>query len=224
MTCRSLIFGDIHGCDIALETILEHAAVTADDTMVFLGDAVDRGPDSRRVLDLIVKLQHVCRVVFVLGNHEEMLLDVLDGGDARRWLRHGGSATLKSYGGTLAQFPKDHQDLLANAVPYWQDHANICVHANIEPGIELSQQQPDWLRWQSLTGMEFPHPSGRRVICGHTGIPGGLPKVGEGWVCLDTLAYKGGYLTCLDAESGEFFQSQQSGIYRSGVYLQDLER
>jgi serine/threonine protein phosphatase 1 len=223
VTARVLVWGDIHGCDLALETILDRIAVTRDDTLVFLGDAVDRGPASRQVLEKIVELRRAFNVVFVLGNHEEMLLDAIAGRGMDRWLRFGGAATLRSYGGTLSQFPEDHLELLNCAVAYWEDHTNICVHANLEPGVELSQQQPDWLRWQSLTGMEFPHPSGKRVLCGHSGIPGGLPSVGAGWVCLDTLAYKGGFLTCLDTVSGAIFQAQQSGSYRSGITLRDLE-
>jgi serine/threonine protein phosphatase 1 len=175
------------------------------------------------VLEKILELQRHCRVVLVLGNHEEMFLDALEGKGVDRWLRYGGSATLKSYGGTLQRFPLNHWNLLKQAVPYWEDHANIGVHANLEPGVELAHQQPDWLRWQSLTGMEFPHPSGRRVLCGHSAIPGGLPSVRSGWVCLDTLAYKGGYLTCVNVVSGAIYQAQQTGTFRSGIFLNDLE-
>lgn len=222
MAARVLVIGDIHGCDRAFETMLDRVAITSDDTVVLLGDVVDRGPESRRVMDQILELEKACTVEFVMGNHEVMLLDALSGHGSDRWLRFGGAATLESYGGTLSNFPETHYALLLRALPYWEDHANISIHANLEPGVELPDQQPEWLYWQSLTGMEYPHPSGKQVICGHSGITGGLPMVRDGWVCLDTLAYQGSYLTCLDAGSGALYQSQQSGNFRSGICLNDL--
>ncbi|MBS0205653.1 MAG: metallophosphoesterase [Planctomycetes bacterium] len=222
MTHRVLALGDIHGCDVALETLLDRIELTTDDTVVILGDAIDRGPGSRQVLERIIGLQTVCQVEFVLGNHEEMLLDALAGVRGDRWLRYGGNATLRSYGGTLDRFPDDHRLLLEQARSYWENESTIGIHANLEPGVDLANQQPQWLRWQSLTGMEFPHPSGRQVVCGHSGIPDGLPAIGDGWVCIDTLAYSGGYLTCLDTETGEIFQSQQTGAFRGGVFIQEL--
>lgn len=222
MTGRVLVFGDIHGCDRAFATMLDHLAVNSTDTVVLLGDVVDRGPDSRGVIEKILDVQKACSLVFVLGNHEEMLLDALEGHPSQRWLRSGGAATVESYGGTLANFPETHYELLHNALSYWENPTNICIHANLEPGVELSEQQPEWLRWQRLTGMEYPHPSGKLVVCGHSGISGGLPVMSDGWVCLDTLAYQGSFLTCLDAKSGALFQSQQSGGFRCGICLSDL--
>ena len=212
----------MHGCDVALESILDNVEIASNDTLVFLGDVVDRGPNSRRALDIILGLQNACDVVFVMGNHEEMMLDALSGRGTERWLRFGGASTLSSYGGDLANVPDTHRELLADAVQYWEDDANIGVHANLEPGVSLADQQPEWLRWQALTGMEFPHFSGKRVLCGHSGIPNGLPAIGDGWVCLDTLAYAGGCLTCLNTETGAIYQAQQSGKFRSGICLGDL--
>ena len=222
MSGRTFFIGDVHGCDVALQTLLETLALTADDTAVFLGDLIDRGPDSNRVIEQIVELQKTCHVEVVLGNHEEMLLNALEGQGAQQWLKFGGASTLESYGGTLAKFPATHLELLCRAVPYWQNDTHIAVHANLEPEVELSRQQPEWLRWQRLTGMEYPHSSGRLIVCGHSGIMGGWPAVRDGWVCLDTLAYKGGYLTCLEGETGMISQTQQSGATRLGVRLSDL--
>jgi serine/threonine protein phosphatase 1 len=151
-----------------------------------------------------------------------MLLDVLAGVRPNLWLQHGGVATLDSYGGSLASIPDLHLELLAHAVPYWESSSAICVHANLEPGVELAEQRPEWLRWQPLTGFEFPHPSGKRVVCGHTGLPNGLPMVRDGWVCLDTLAYTGRHLTCLNIDSGEILQANQSGEFRE-FHLNDVQ-
>ena len=219
---RTFVVGDIHGCHVALEQLLEHLQLRSPDVFVVLGDAVDRGPGSRQVLDQMLHVEQVCRLVYVLGNHEEMMLDVLAGGRPNLWLRNGGTATLDSYGGDVGRIPDNHLELLERTVDYWESSAVICIHANLEPGVELSDQRPEWLRWQALTGFEFPHPSGKLVVCGHTGQPSGLPMVRDRWICLDTLAYSGRYLSCLEVETGMIFQSQQSGEFRE-LHLDDLQ-
>jgi serine/threonine protein phosphatase 1 len=220
---RVLALGDIHGCDVALDVLLEKVAPGRDDTLVVLGDAVDRGPQTRNVIERLIDVGSACRLVFILGNHEEMMLEALSGAlPPTDWLRYGGREMLESYGGHPDQIPDSHHAFFAAAVPYFETGTEIFVHANLEPGIPLEEQTPRWLRWERLTGRERPHPSGRRVICGHTAIPNGLPVVFEGWVCIDTLAYRGQYLTCLDVGSNVIYQAQQSGTLRYGVTLNDL--
>lgn len=211
---RLIVVGDIHGCDVALRTLLDRLQLQPADQFVVLGDAIDRGPQSSEVLELLVQVADSCQLTFVLGNHEEMLLDILAGDRPDRWLQHGGAATLDSYGGDLAAIPERHLKLLGSAVDYWESPSTICIHANLEPGVALADQSHDWLRWQRLTGMEYPHPSGKMVLCGHTGQRSGLPMVGDGWICLDTLAYAGKFLTCLVVDSWRFLQASQIGGYR----------
>jgi calcineurin-like phosphoesterase family protein len=222
MKDRVLVVGDIHGCDVALAVLLSRLELGSNDTLVVLGDAVDRGPGSCRVLDQLVEVRQSSRLIYLMGNHEEMMLDTLSGRRSNMWLRHGGMATLNSYGGSLANIPDDHLELLNQMLPYWESPSDICVHASLEPGVDLADQQPEWLRWQKLTGLEFAHPSGKRILCGHSGISTGLPAILDGWICLDTLAYEGGFLTCIDASTGEISQSQQSGAFRGGLLLDDL--
>lgn len=223
MPGRTLIIGDIHGCDVALETLLAMLAPRAADTVVLLGDLIDRGPDSRKVVEILLELREGCRLISILGNHEEMLLDALQ--DPERsplWWEYGGRETVLSYGGRIENVPQEHTEFLASGLPFWETDAAICVHANLEPGVPLEQQLAHWLRWQRLTGRERPHPSGKRVICGHTPQPSGLPALLDGWVCLDTLAYAGLYLTALDLESGEIYQARQTGQSRHGAMLEDF--
>lgn len=219
---RRFAIGDIHGCARALEILLERMRLTSDDTVIVLGDAVDRGPDSNRVLDQLIDVRQHCGLVYILGNHEEMMLNAIEGMNKSEWLRHGGSATLMSYGSDLANIPDEHLELIDATVRYWEGPTEICVHANLEPGVELRHQRSSWLRWQKLSGREFPHPSGKRVICGHSAVGYGAPTCKEGWVCLDTMAYGGGFLTGLELASGEIFQSRQTGEFRGGVYLHEL--
>ena len=88
---RILAIGDVHGCHRALDTLLGVLALTSSDTVVFLGDAVDRGPDSKLVVDRILSLRDTCKVIFITGNHEEMMRDAISGrGLVNQWLRAGG--------------------------------------------------------------------------------------------------------------------------------------
>jgi serine/threonine protein phosphatase 1 len=138
-------------------------------------------------------------------------------------LRHGGTATLESYGADLRNIPDEHLDLVESAVDYWEGPNEICVHANLEPGVKLNEQRAFWLRWQKLSGQEFPHDSGKRVICGHSGVGYGAPVIQNGWICLDTLAYGGGLLSAMWLETGEIMQARQNGEFRAGVYVHELE-
>lgn len=219
---RGFVVGDIHGCARALDVLIGQMDLSSRDFVVVLGDAIDRGPDSRRVLEALLEVRNTSQLIYILGNHEEMMLSALRGQRTNEWLRHGGTATLDSYGADPGNIPQSHLDLLASAVDYWEGPTAICVHANLEPGVELNQQRTQWLRWQKLCGREFPHPSGKRVICGHSGTGYGAPIVKDGWVCLDTMAYKGGLLSAMDLQTGEIMQAGQKGEFRRGVYVDEL--
>lgn len=96
---RLLAIGDIHGCHIAFDTLLEHLSILPTDTVVVLGDVIDRGPGTRQVIDRLLELRQQCRLVFLMGNHEEMFLGSLAVEGVREsWLGFGGWETLQSYG------------------------------------------------------------------------------------------------------------------------------
>ena len=103
---RTIAIGDIHGCSAALRAILDAIRPMPDDLIVTLGDYVDRGPDSRGVLERLIELAGECRLVPILGNHDDMLIQALDGLHATTFLAMGGTATLASYGGSA---PEDLQ-------------------------------------------------------------------------------------------------------------------
>lgn len=224
MAQRLFAIGDIHGCDVALDVLLSNLAVTADDTFVVLGDVVDRGPQSRRVVDMLLQLQSNCRLVFILGNHEQMMFEALDGGPAAQvWQRYGGKETLASYGGRLELVPPEHITFLRSGQDYWETDRDIFVHAAIDPDVPLESQQIECLRWSRISGLEPPHVSGKRVICGHSTQHSGIPLILDGWVCIDTWAYGAGWLTALDVSTNQVFQTQQqSGRFRGGVTLEEL--
>lgn len=220
---RSFAIGDIHGCATAFDRLIELMDLVEDDRVIILGDAIDRGPDSYRVLETLIELQQDCELIYIMGNHEEMMLSAMEGRGVEEWLRHGGLATLESYGGRFDDIPDSHLELLDSTVRYWEGPCEICIHANLEPGVELEQQRSTWLRWNKLSGREFPHPSGKLVICGHSGILGGVPLYGNGWLCLDTLVYGGGPLSSLNLTTQEILQSRENGESRRGVYLSELK-
>lgn len=100
MAGRILALGDIHGCNQALVLLLSLVQLTAIDTLVVLGDAIDRGPESRQVIDQLLSVKQTCKLIFLMGNHEQMLRDVLMGqGLFGAWQDVGGRETLHSYGG-----------------------------------------------------------------------------------------------------------------------------
>ncbi len=219
---RLFALGDIHGCDVALGTVLSKLELRDDDTVVILGDVVDRGPGTKQAIDQLLHLQSRCNVIFLKGNHEEMMLDSFDGGSVERaWLSYGGHETLMSYGGSYDMVPSAHLDFLKSGLDYWESDTAIFTHANLEPGVALEDQTAEWLRWTRLTGFERPHPSGKQVICGHTAQQSGLPLVLDGWACLDTWVYGEGSLTCLDVLTGEFMQAKQDGSFRDGLNIQE---
>lgn len=218
---RHLAIGDIHGCITALTTLLEFVEVRPTDTIVTLGDYVDRGPDSRAVVDCVMELSRTVRLIPLRGNHEIMMLDARDSDSWREaWLRYGGRATLQSYGqgdGDNASFtgiPDSHMDFLENKLRrYYECDTHFFVHANADPTVELRNQSDAALFWQKYRNPE-PHCSGKIMVCGHTVQDSGLPSGNGHSVCIDTWAYGSGWLSCLDVGTGTIWQANEAGERR----------
>ena len=221
---RVLAIGDVHGCLGQLDDLLAWVDPTRADDLVFLGDYVDRGPDTRGVLNRLIELKQARPVVCLRGNHEVMMLAARDGGrsDRKMWLGVGGVQALGSYGpapgvtGTLDDVPGGHWEFLENElVPYHETDRFIFVHAGVTYSDKMDEQPSSVLYWEFL-GDQMMHYSGKQVICGHSSQRSGLPKVIPGAVCIDTCAYSGGWLTCLDALSGRYWQVDALGRKREG--------
>lgn len=214
---RIIAIGDIHGCSTALATLIGTIQPTPLDTIVFLGDYIDRGPDSRGVIEQVIRLADQCQVVPLLGNHEEMLLGALEGKDNLRfWLKLGGRETLDSYGtgDDVKKIPQQHIEFIRGCRNYYETVSHIFVHAYYDPDLPLHQQRWDGLRWASLPPEPKPHCSGKVAIVGHT-----AQKSGEvldlGCVeCIDTYCHGGGWLTGLDVERGRVWQANEAGVVR----------
>ena len=225
MPPRTIAIGDIHGCAPALNALLDRIRPRPDETIVTLGDYVNRGPDSRGVLDRLLALEHECRLVPILGNHDHVLLSALKG-EPRAFadlIDMGGKATLASYGAgriteaDLKRIPEAHRDFLRRCRDYYETPTHLFVHAQYDPDLAMDQQSPLWLRWESLRdGIPDPHASGKRAIVGHSSQKSGEILDRGHIVCIDTFCYGGGWLTALDVDTGETWQVDRLGRPRPG--------
>jgi serine/threonine protein phosphatase 1 len=221
-------FGDIHGELEKLDELLEEIAPTREDQLVFLGDYIDRGPDSPGVIDRMIELreQHSC--TFLLGNHESMLLDFLGwtddayfGGDA--FLLNGGDRTLAAYGyfdrehtdREGFQLPKAHEDFLLGLKLSHLDGNYLFVHAGLDNhqlgcgdlAYALRKSRPVDVLWNRTAG-DHTHDLGVTLIYGHTPSE----DFGVRWnspfsIGLDTGAVYGGPLTAIRLPDEKIFQA-----------------
>lgn len=219
MSGRLIAIGDIHGCATALDAILGAIAPTSADTLVALGDYVDRGPDSKGVIDRLIEVGEQCQLIPLLGNHEEMMLDVVrDKRPPYRWLQYGGVDTLDSYrfGGDMSVIPQSHHDFFAACRDFYESDEHFFVHANYDPNLPLEETPQFVLRWQKLTdSTPGPHVNAKRAIMGHTHDRGGeIFDIGH-LACIDTYCYGGGWLTALEVRTGELWQANLEGELNS---------
>jgi len=220
MPGRTIAVGDIHGCTAALKAILEAIDPQADDTIVTLGDYIDRGPDSRGTIDTLIELPSRCQLIPLLGNHDEMLLDIRAGRPGfDDWLSFGGGVTLMSYDCRLPEeIPQEHIDFLENCVDYHETDTHIFVHASYVPKLPMDDQPGLALRWDSLRNRPpGPHYSGKLVIAGHTSQKNGeILDLDHYLKCIDTYCYGDGWLTALDVHTGQLWQADKFGKMKSG--------
>jgi serine/threonine protein phosphatase 1 len=218
---RTLAIGDIHGCNTALRQLLCQVQPVRDDRIIFLGDYIDRGPDSRQVIDSLLELKKTCSPVFLRGNHEVMILGAReDFLKSNIWHSYGGLEMASSYGSSFGQdwqaaIPDSHWDFFEQTARFFETENYIFVHANLDPELDLVDQ-PDWLLFWEFFDRIQPHKSGKRVICGHSPQRSGLIKDLGFAVCIDTAVASGGWLTCVDVDSGKYWQANQKGATRTG--------
>lgn len=215
---RTIAIGDLHGYLDAFNALLDAIQPTPDDTIVTLGDYVDRGPDSRGVIERLIQLEGECQLVPLFGNHDQMVLDIADGNSSffLDWLQFGGETTLASYDcASPTDFPKSHLDFLRRCVPWHETDQNIFVHASYISELPMDQQTAEVLRWDSLRyRLPGPHCSGKKAIVGHTSQKNGSPLHLEYLICIDTWIYGDGYLTALNVDSDQILQVDQTGALK----------
>jgi serine/threonine protein phosphatase 1 len=216
---RTIAIGDVHGCSPALEAVLKAIEPVADDTLITLGDYVDRGPDSRGVIEKLLAVAKRCRLIPILGNHEEMMLAIVDEQmPPDDWLRFGGAATVASYGEAapgVPVLPPEHESFIRRCESYYETDTHILLHANYDPQLPMDEQDLSTIRWLSLrTTIPPAHFSGKTVILGHTPSKSG-EVLDLGYLkCIDTYCYGGGWLTALELTTGELWQADRDGRLR----------
>lgn len=198
--------GDIHGCFDQLTEIIASLKIDRQsDTLIFIGDYIDRGPSSRRVIDYLLDLSVSFKnVVYLLGNHEQMLLRYLKGLDTEMYLHNGGASTLLAYGlsrrasalEAIETIPSEHLCFFESLLPFYETEDYIFVHAGLKPGIKLAEQKIHDLLWIRHDFIEADFNFGKRVIFGHT--PRVRPLIEPNKIGIDTGAVFGGRLTCVE--------------------------
>lgn len=223
---RAYVVGDIHGRLDLLEELLEkiHTDIARRSArkvlIVFVGDLIDRGPSSAQVVERLRTYQQPkVRTVFLLGNHEEVLLRILSG-EAEliaKWRWFGGTECLNSYGVDTARLgavgddealeiirraiPKEHVEFLESFDDSCRFGDYLFVHAGIRPGIEVDQQRQSDLRWIRDPFLFDDTDHGFVVVHGHTIRP--EVEIRPNRIGIDTGAYRTGVLTALAIDGSE---------------------
>lgn len=220
---RIYAVGDVHGRDDLLADLLAQIEddiarrPPASNIIVFLGDLIDRGPGSASVVERLRKYRpNGVRLIFLAGNHEEVLLRILDGDDQiiTDWLRFGGAECMQSYGldpkrlrrmasartgaAIRAAVPPAHVEFLRGFDDTFRAGDYLFVHAGIRPGLPIAEQSQVDLRWIREPFLKDSTDHGFLVVHGHTiseGVEEGVNRIG-----IDTGAYHSGVLTAMAAE------------------------
>lgn len=220
---RRVVIGDVHGHYDGLMTLLELISPNADDQVYFLGDLIDRGPQSAQVIEFVKNSAYQS----LLGNHEHLLLEAFPNNQAyppalQAWLQSGGRATISSYDDI--ELLVEHVEWI-RTLPTYLDLGDIwLVHAGVNPTLPIEQQSHQEFCWIRDEFHSTPRPyfSDKLIITGHTitftfpGVTPGAIVRGQGWLGIDTGAYhpKSGWLTALDVTHNQ--------VYQVNVYTQQV--
>ena len=214
---RFYVVGDIHGCLHELDALVGSLPLAAGDTLAFIGDYIDRGPDSHTVVEMLLELQRRrdIETIFLRGNHEDMCLAYLGrhGRWGEAWRLNGGVATLRSYGiptqlagrEAAERFPASHLEFFEALRLTFVGDRFLLVHAGIRPTRPLEAQEPEDLLWIREEFITSPHNLPHTIVFGHTPQRHVLLdppyKIG-----IDTGCVYGGRLTAIELNEGLLHQ------------------
>ncbi len=211
---RKFAIGDIHGCLDKLEDLLGKIDPRPDDRLIFLGDYIDRGENTKGVIDALINRSSHCKCIFLRGNHEDMLIEYMAFGSNRGMFRaNGGDMTVLSYTGKktstgkvlAGMLPLDHRDFMTKLKWMHEDDNYIYVHAGIRAGIPLKMQDAMDLIWIRGEFHETPTGLDKKIIFGH--CPFTKPFIRDDKIGIDTGAVYGRYLTAIELPSERFIFS-----------------
>lgn len=220
---RVYAISDIHGCAGLLQqmfTVIDNDLARLESAVqpihVFLGDYIDRGPASRETIDLLIERGHKHRSVFLKGNHEVFMFEVLkDPTRLSDWKQYGGLQTLTSYGlrptlnpdqeeqtELITEFaykiPADHRSFFNGLRPRFVCGDFFFVHAGVKPGVPLEQQTEEDMLWIREEFLQSEQDYGKYIVHGHTPVK--APDIRPNRINIDTGAYATGNLTLLTIE------------------------
>jgi serine/threonine protein phosphatase 1 len=202
MSAKTYAIPDLHGCLEGLEKFLDALDLNTPATLVFLGDYIDRGPDSKYVIDTIrdLDLPDYIKVVTLAGNHEAMALEAHSGRGWRAdhglegfnwWVEQGGLATLASFG--KGKIPDDYLTWMAGLPKLYHDTHRVYTHAGVDPRKPLTEQVDKFLQWYRYGPVEEANYPGLHLVHGHS--PRKEPELLQTRTNLDTGLVYGGRLT-----------------------------
>lgn len=186
-----IAIGDIHGCAKSLDGLLDRLDLSADNTLVFVGDYIDRGPNSKGVIDRLLKLRTTHDCIFLRGNHERFMLDYLNEGALNLWSMNGGVATIQSYqsnSATSTEFPSEHVEFVRNTELYYETDEYFFVHGGLKPQFTIAENLErfgeDMFLWERNHLDADTVAWEKTVVCGHTPRPDPINR--ERLIMIDT--------------------------------------
>ncbi len=207
-----IAIGDIHGCASTLTALIDKLALKKSDHLVFIGDYIDRGPDSRGVIDILKGLEDIVTCTFLRGNHEQLLLNYLDEGEYDLWAMNGGIATLLSYSDAgFSEIPEEDIDFIRRTVSFFDTEDFFFVHGGLKAGYTIQENidrfDDDTFLWERSHLKADEYAWEKTVVCGHT--PVDEPLNTEKLINIDTgcvyFQYPGrGQLTAVRLPEREF--------------------
>ncbi len=194
--------GDIHGMFEPLVRLFQKLPLKSDDTLIFLGDYIDRGPNSREVVEFLENLKKQHNTILLMGNHEDMMLKCLEHGDCINWEFNGAGATIRSFGSI--ENIKEKLDFFKSLKLYHIEDKFLFVHGGVKPGVPLRDQPKHEMLWirDEFIFSKNPLP-GKVVVFGHTPIE--KPYIAEDKIGIDTGCVYGGMLTAIRLDDLKIF-------------------
>jgi serine/threonine protein phosphatase 1 len=226
---RIIAIGDIHGCAKELEALLRKIKIGNDDLVIFLGDYIDRGPDARRVVDIILELSEMRQVVTLKGNHEALLLDFLDRPESQGaglFVMNGGTSTLANYADSSGSFnfPEDHLKFFKDLRLSYETDDYFFVHAGV-PEQPLSTIDPIedefTMLWTRQPFLSSHYDWGKTIVHGHTPVT--VPEVKKNRINIDTGCVYDNKLTAIELPSKKFHVVERMDKSLPRVYPKDLQ-
>jgi len=205
---RLIAVGDIHGYLPSLENVFQQVSPVEHDNIVFLGDYIDIGPSSREVIDFLIefkKKHHKC--VFLMGNHEQILINYISGIEREKYLLNSGYTTLRQYKvRNELSIPEEHLEFLKELLPYYENDKFIFVHAGLKPGFALSENDINTILWIGGEFVESDYDWGKKVVFGHTPLDCQFRSKNK--ISLNCDIENRGLVVCCELNDGVYWSSK----------------